>query len=237
MQKLRTLSIIPARSGSKSIMDKNIADIDGIPLLVFSINLAKKINTDMVIVSTDSKRYADISLKYGADVPFLRPANISHDHSEDIDFMKHAINWFQNERKISFDYIIHLRPTTPIRKVEVVNKAISFMEDAKWKSLRSAHKAQETPLKWFSKSSNGYVKPFFDVKLKDLNKPRQDFNDAYIPNGYVDIVRTNSIINENKIHDKNVCLYETDQVLEVDTIFDLEILRSYCVFKKITKYL
>ena len=63
MQKLRTLSIIPARSGSKSIMDKNIADIDGIPLLVFSINLAKKINTDMVIVSTDSKRYADISLK------------------------------------------------------------------------------------------------------------------------------------------------------------------------------
>ena len=92
----KILCIIPARSGSKGIKNKNIINFSGKPLLAWSIEQAQKCKYEMkIIVSTDSQEYADISIKYGAEVPFLRPLEISDDLSTDFEFIKHCIDWLK----------------------------------------------------------------------------------------------------------------------------------------------
>ena len=120
------IAIIPARSGSKSITDKNIKLLSGHPLIAYSIaaaKLSKKI--ERVIVSTDSKEYADIAKQYGAETPFIRPDEYSTDVSKDKDFLVHAMNWFKESESCSPEYWVHLRPTTPLRTVKVVDNAIN----------------------------------------------------------------------------------------------------------------
>ena len=120
-------SIIPARSGSKGIPGKNIKLLNGIPLIAFSIQASlKSENISRTIVSTDSEEIANIARKFGAEVPFLRPSAISGDNSTDFEFFIHAIEWFKtNEGKIP-DYFVHLRPTTPLREPNVIDKAINY---------------------------------------------------------------------------------------------------------------
>lgn len=90
---VQILCIIPSRSGSKGIKNKNIMDFKGKPLLAWSIEQAQKCNYNMrIIVSTDSQEYANIAIKYGAEVPFLRPVEISNDLSTDIEFINHCID-------------------------------------------------------------------------------------------------------------------------------------------------
>ena len=120
-------AIIPARSGSKSIKDKNLALLGGYPLIAYSIALAKMTaGVDRVIVSTDSLEYAKIAEKYGAEVPFLRPKALSQDTSTDFDFMSHTVNWFDDNSNNTPDFWIHLRPTTPLRDVYEVEKSNGF---------------------------------------------------------------------------------------------------------------
>ena len=112
IDKGKVFAIIPARSGSKGVKNKNIRLLNGYPMIAYTIAAAKlSENIDRVIVSTDSEQYAEIAQKYGAEVPFLRPAEISGDTSADIEFMQHAINWFyENEGKVP-EYWLHLRVT------------------------------------------------------------------------------------------------------------------------------
>ena len=149
MVKPRILAIIPARSGSIGIPHKNIMDLGGHPLLSWSIAAAKltpEINE--VIVSTDSKNYQDTSIKYGANVPFLRPQNISMNHSGDLGFMLHALNYFRSQKR-EFDFVVHLRPTTPFRDPAIVSLAINTMLNNMENNtaLRSVHKSSESAYK------------------------------------------------------------------------------------------
>ena len=94
----KVYALIPARSGSKGLPDKNIMKLNDHPLLGWSIAAAKNCKLiDRVIVSTDSKEYADIALSYGAEVPFIRPIKLSSDTSSDFDFVDHALNFFKEE--------------------------------------------------------------------------------------------------------------------------------------------
>ena len=122
------IAIIPARSGSKGIKDKNLSILCGYPLLAYSIvaaKLAKRI--ERVLISTDSEEYAEIGRQYGAEAPFLRPAELAGDKSTDRDFMLHAMLWMQeNEGQIS-EYWVHLRPTTPLRDTPHLDSAIQML--------------------------------------------------------------------------------------------------------------
>ena len=110
------IAIIPARSGSKSVKDKNIALLSGYPLIAYSIVAAKKSELiDRIIISTDSEEYQKIALQYGAEVPFLRPTEYSTDTSTDRDFLIHAMNWLEENERQAPEYWVHLRPTTPLR--------------------------------------------------------------------------------------------------------------------------
>ena len=112
IKKDEVYAIIPARSGSKGVKDKNIRCLDGYPLLAFSIAAARKCpEVSRVIVSTDSEHYASIARYYGAEAPFLRPEAISGDKSTDIEFMEHAIGWLSENEGTLPEYFLHLRPT------------------------------------------------------------------------------------------------------------------------------
>ena len=211
------IAIIPARSGSKSIIDKNIKPLSGHPLIAFSIiaaKLSKKIKR--VIVSTDSEEYADIAKKYGAEVPFIRPDKYSKDNSTDRDFFIHAMNWFKENENTIPEYWVHLRPTTPLRVPEKIDEAISMiLNDDKATSLRSGHKAPESPLKWFLKRDN-YFKGL--IENEEYNLPKESFENVYIPDGYVDIVKASYLLNNEKTHGENIISFESPVCTEIDSI-------------------
>ena len=153
------IAIIQARSGSKSVIAKNIIQLAGFPLIAFSIAVAKlSTSVARVIVSTDSEKYAEIARQFGAEVPFICPVEISGDNSSDIDFMVHAMNWFDDNELITPEYWVHLRPTTPLRDPKHITEAlnqISRRNDAT--ALRSAFPCAESPFKWFRHSDNGFL--------------------------------------------------------------------------------
>ena len=220
--------IIPARGGSKGVPGKNIKLVGGYPLIAYTI-AAAKLSKDIsrVIVSTDSMEIASIAKKYGAEVPFMRPSELAGDRSLDIDFVLHAINWFQqNEHKIP-DYIVHLRPTTPLRIPSEIDRAIDYIKQRKdATSLRSAHELPEPPQKMFQIDEKSLFKGFFpdDPRTEYYNLPRQVFPAAYHPNGYVDIIRTNFVQKTNSLHGSDILAFITPFVVEIDSFEDYEYL-------------
>tara|TARA_B110000008_G_scaffold279379_1_gene326253 strand:- start:1941 stop:2666 length:726 start_codon:yes stop_codon:yes gene_type:complete len=210
------IAIIPARSGSKTLVDKNIKLLNGHPLIAYSIavaKLSKKINR--VIVSTNSQNYATIAKHYGAEVPFIRPNEFSTDTSSDKDFLVHAMSWLKTNEGHTPEYWTHLRPTTPLRSIEVVDSAIDeIMQNRSATSLRSGHKAPESPLKWFVKDKL-YFKAL--IEGKDNNLPKEEFEQVYIPDGFVDIVRASYVLNSKDIHGDKMIGYESPVCTEVDS--------------------
>ena len=225
-------AIIPARSGSKGVKNKNIRCLKGYPMLAYSIAAAKLTSgVSRIIVSTDSESYAKIAKYYGAEVPFLRPAQFAGDKSADIEFMEHAIGWlYENEKKLP-EFFLHLRPTYPFRKPELVSKAVELMKnDDTATSLRSAHLASNTPYKWFALKDDGYFKPIKEgITLDDANNPRQSFEDVYIPDGYADVLRTSFIIENDLMHGDRMIGYEVPGGVDVDAAKDIEFLEYFAM--------
>ena len=221
------LGIIPARSGSKGLPDKNIKELAGKPLIAYSIMAAHKTKLiDRIIVSTDSEEYAFLAKEYKAEVPFLRPAELAGDSSTDYDFVKHLLDWLSENEGYAPEYIVHLRPTTPYRDPSILDSAIEiFMNNAEATSLRSAHEMSETAYKQFELEDK-YFKTIctgsFD--LDKANNSRQSFPKTYSPNGYVDILRTSHILENHLLHGNQVMGYITGFAIEVDTTDDFAFL-------------
>jgi len=179
-------AIIPARGGSKGIPKKNILSIGGFPLIAYSIaaaRLCKKI--DRIVVSTDSSEIAKIALKFGAEVPYLRPKKFATSKSPDIEFVKHALDWFEKKEGLIPDYLVHLRPTSPLRQPETIGNALRLLLHSRSAtSLRSVHELRESPYKLFE-IKDGYLTGLFsgDPRSEYYNLPRQSFPPVYQPTG------------------------------------------------------
>ncbi len=221
------IALIPARAGSKGVVDKNIKLLAGYPLISYSIAAAKLVDSiERVIVSTDSNQYANIALEYGAEIPFLRPEEISCDSSSDYDFIIHALEWIRDNENFLPKYLVHLRPTTPLRDPVYIEKAIKLIShDTHATSLRSVHEMSETAYKAVEIDTE-YLKCVctgsFD--LDSTNQPRQEFPKTYVTNGYVDIYKTSYIMENRKILGDKVIAYLTRPTFEVDTIEDFDYL-------------
>jgi CMP-N,N'-diacetyllegionaminic acid synthase len=221
-------AIIPARSGSKGVPDKNIKELGKLPLLAYSVITAKMISrVDRVIVSTDSEEYAEIAKKYGAEVPFFRPKNISGDKSTDFDLFKHALEWFDYNENYKPEFLLHLRPTTPLRENTIMENALNLFLEKKDEStsLRSGHLASESPFKWFLKDEKDYFKGLRDdLTPEKVNLPRQSFPNVYIPDGYVDILKSSVIQNTSTLHGDKMLVFVSPNCVEVDTLDDFKYL-------------
>jgi CMP-N,N'-diacetyllegionaminic acid synthase len=214
----KIIALIPARSGSKSIRNKNIIYYKGKPLIYHSIKIALKSKLiNKVIVSTDSKKYQKITKNFGAEVPFLRPKKISSNTSLDFDYILHATK-FLIKNNCFPDIIVLLRPTTPNRKVEIIDKAIRiFIKNFdNYDSMRSVSKFNQPPQKLFM-IKNGKLIGFFDKYIKGEyhSFPRQKFPQTYLPNGYVDIFKPEFFLKNNKLHGK-IYPFLTEESLDID---------------------
>jgi len=228
------VALIPARSGSKGVPDKNIKLLSGVPLIAYSIAVALKSDLiDRVIVSTDSEEYAKIAREYGAEVPFLRPAELSGDTATDTQFIDHAIRWFEASEGYVPKFFVHLRPTTPLRDPKVVDNALrGFIDNDAFTALRSVHKMSESSYKTFE-MVDGKLKCLcnggFDIERANL--ARQSFPDTYDANGYVDVIRSELVQLRRQVHGDSVQAYVTETTYEVDELSDLDFLK-HIVAKK-----
>lgn len=227
---MKIVCIIPARSGSKGIKHKNIKNFKNKPLLAWSIEQAKHCNYKMrIIVSTDSKEYKNIALKNGAEVPFLRPKEISQDKSVDIELIQHAINFLEENEKYKPDIILQLRPTQPLRKVEDINNCLKiFIENFdKYDSLRTVVEFEKSPFKMYTiNEDKTNLLPLFD-NINNIKEPfnqcRQFLPKTYLHNGYIDIIKT-SILKDNTISGKKIYPYIMDKndTIDIDNSNDWE---------------
>ena len=227
-------AIIPARGGSKGVPKKNIELLGGYPLIAFAIVAAKLCSEiERVIVSTDSPEIADIAKSYGAEAPFLRPPELAQDTSPDIDFIRHATDWFQSHEGSQPDFLVQLRPTTPLRDPALIDSAIrAIQSNAGATSLRSAHELQE-PVQKMMGIRAGFLVGLFpdDPRPEYYNLPRQVFLPSYHPNGYVDIIRTDFVRRNNGLNGPRILAFTTPVAVEVDRPEDFEYL-EYLIEKK-----
>lgn len=236
---MKILCIIPARSGSKGIKHKNIKLLNGKPLIAHSIEQAlnSKHYKDMkVIVSTDSLQYAEISKKYGAEVPFLRPRNISLDLSTDEEFINHAVNYLMEKEDYNSDIILQLRPTYPTRKVEIIDNCLDlFIENRdKYDSLRTVIPYDKSPYKMYRIINNSLIPLFYEIYKNNeiikepFNQCRQLLHSTYLHNGYIDILNT-SILKKETISGTKIYPYLMDksEYHDIDTEEDFKIIENY----------
>jgi CMP-N-acetylneuraminic acid synthetase len=231
---MRILCIIPARSGSKGIPDKNIKILNNKPLLCHSIEQAQKskyfINKQMrVIVSTDSPNYAKIAKDNGAEIPILRPVEIAGDLSTDYEFIKHMVDHLVESEKYYPDIILQLRPTQPIRKVDDIDKCLDiFIEKyEEFDSLRTVVPFEKSPIKMYKIEDNNLL-PFFPflvledkIMFEPFNQPRQLLPQSFLHNGYIDILKA-SILETGGISGNKIYPYimNKEDTIDIDTLED-----------------
>jgi CMP-N-acetylneuraminic acid synthetase len=219
----KIIALIPARAGSKGIKDKNIQIINNKPLIAWSIEQCFKSNIfSKVYVSTDSIKYANIAKKYGPVEILIRPKKISNDKSTDYEMVLHAI---QNIN-IQYDFIGHIRPTSPLRTVNQIRKAFKIFKNLKLISLRTVHEMQESSYKTFEIKKN-YLKPLKNLNftIDKLNSPRQNFPKTFVPNGIIDIYKKKFVLKKKKLFGVKVGAYTTPFTQEIDTIDNLKYVR------------
>ena len=239
MSKRNIIAIIPARGGSKGVPGKNIKTLAGYPLITYSIiacQLSNKI--DRTIISTDSEQITEIARSYGAEVPFLRPSVISQDRSTDREFIVHALDWLKENEDFEPDYLIHVRPTTPLREPLLIDKAVQMIFDRQEATaLRSVHEIPESPYKMFG-IKNGYLTGLYpdDPRPEYYNLPRQNFPPVYKPNGYVDIIKRKTVRESESLHGSKMVAFVTPVSVEVDSQDEFDFLEYEIDRKKYQIY-
>ena len=218
---MNTLCIIPARSGSKGIKNKNIKKINGKTLIEHAYNVANKSRIfDKIILSTDSRRYLNL-LKKKIDTPFLRPKKISKDKTVDIEVLFYELKIYEKYYEKKFDYVCLLQPTSPLRTINHLKKSfrkiVNLNADALW--TVSKVDTRYHPIKQvFSK--NFFLK-YYDKRGK-FYKLRNDLSKTFIRNGVAYFFSRKAIIQDKTIMPKKTCFYEVlNKVANIDDLKDL----------------
>lgn len=213
------LAIIPARSGSKSVKDKNIRMINGKPMMAYSIGHALQAECiDRVIVSTDSGKYAQIAMEYGAEVPFLRPAEYATDTALDIDVFEHALRYLEENEGYMPELVVQLRPTYPVRRISDIENMVKYMRDnPDIDSIRCIAPAKEIAYKMWFKDENNMLSPVITDIPECYNMPRQQLPKIYYQNACIDVVRTEVVLNQHSMSGRKIAGYEMDENFDIDT--------------------
>ncbi len=226
---IKILAIIPARGGSKGIPRKNIADLGGKPLIYYTIREAKRSQLiDASIVSTDDEEIAEVARKCGADVPFLRPKELAGDLSRDIDFLKHAVLWLEENRGWRPEIIVLLQPTSPSRTGRDIDRVLKFMIETGCDSVRTVvNPSPYNPFKMWQvvDSQQKIIKPLIaktNCGSLGSDVPRQLLPQFCQPVGLVYTTKT-KFIKQGQVWGDDVRAFyvSTDKYVDIDNIGDL----------------
>ena len=230
-------AFVPARSGSKSIKNKNLKKLNNIPLLAYSIISARNnSHIKKIIFSSDSEYYARVAKKYGKFFFHKRKKKISKDDSNDIDIFKDFIRHFNSKNFQLPKYFIHLRPTTPIRFNKTINSAIEYFKrnSKHYSSLRSISEMSETSYKSYriiNKKLCAITKR--DFNLDKHNKPKHNYEKTYEANGIIDIYKTKNILKNTLLGNKVLPFRVNDFNSDIDNINDFLLVESFMKLKRI----
>lgn len=218
---MRNIAIIPARSGSKGLKDKNIKELCGKPLLAYSIEAA--INSgifDCVHVSTDSEEYADKAKQYGADVPFLRSEEYSTDTASTWDTVKYVLEEYLS-RGQKFDMVTILQPTSPLRTLEDICNAYNLFCERQAFSVISVCKMEHSPLLSNTLNENLSLNGFIDMNRVGR---RQDMPIYYRVNGAIYMMKTNVLDDINNLYGEHSFAYVMPQEksIDIDSLIDFK---------------
>ena len=224
--------LIPARSGSKRVPDKNIALLGGHPLIAYTICAARQSEVfSRIIVSTDSDKYAAIAAHYGAEIPFIRPAEMAGDKSPDIDWVQHALTWLK-ENGARTDAFSLLRPTSPCRKADTIKRAWDqFTRQTGVDSLRAVEPCAQHPGKmWVVRGERMHplmpmqpeeITPYHSTQYTALPK-------VYVQNASLEIAWTRVALEQGTIAGEVLTpfLTEGDEGLDVNSQYDWQLLEK-----------
>ncbi|MBF0473797.1 MAG: acylneuraminate cytidylyltransferase family protein, partial [Nitrospirae bacterium] len=222
------LGIIPARGGSKGIPKKNITLVCGIPLIGYTIKAASqsRLLSD-TIVSTDSIEIRDAALRLGAKVPFMRPPELSDDHSPTIKTVSHAVKMYEELYNKTVDIIALLQPTTPLRTAADIDQSIKLLLDNPLSnSLISCYLNQRVHPRIMYTINNGICTPLLNNNTLGIR--RQEFEDIYVRNGAVYLTKR-QLLNENKLVDDYPLCYimPEERSVNIDTEYDLKLVEYF----------
>jgi CMP-N-acetylneuraminic acid synthetase len=220
------LALIPARGGSKRVPRKNLRMIGGKPLVAHSIEQSLAASSiARTVVSTDDPEIAEVAQRYGAEVPFLRPPEISGDAATDLEAFEHALGWLLDHEGYVPDICVHLRPTYPLRKVEDINRMVAVLIDTPGlDSVRSVTPAAETPFKMWFRDDTGVLAPVMGNSVPEAwNLPRQQLPAVFTQNASIDVVWTRVIAQRRSMTGSVIYGYLMDSNFDIDTEGDLRI--------------
>jgi len=213
------LAIIPARGGSKGLLGKNILPLAGKPLIAWTIESAIESKyIDKCIISTDDQEIADISLKYGGDVPFMRPSELATDKANSNDVIIHTIEAIKEQ----YDLIILLQPTSPLRNSFDIDNALELLENKHAGALVSMVEIRH-PVEWTTRISGDLHIPELVTTLSK-NTRRQDFEKRYELNGAIYISKLDLIIKQNSFISNHTIAYimPPERSIDIDDKLDFD---------------
>ena len=223
------IAIIFARGGSKGIPGKNLLDLNGKPLVAWSIESAKKINKiSRIIVSTDSEEIAEVALKFGAEIPFLRPSELSLDKSSEWGAWQHAVRYLRDKDPNLSSGFISLPPTSPLRSIEDIQSALNLYESGDFDIILSYTKTNKNP--YFNMIKKNEFNSSIHLAGK-LNTPifrRQDAPEMFELTTSVYVTNFDYIINNNQIFSGKVGGIEVPRIrsIDIDDFLDFEVCKT-----------
>lgn len=220
---MKNIAIIPARSGSKGLEDKNIRIFNGKPLLAYSVEVAIMSGLfNEVFVSTDSEKYAEIGREYGAHVPFLRSSELSSDTASSWDAVKEALNCY-GKIGATFHTIALLQPTSPLRTAQDITNAFALMQEKQANAVVSVCEVDHSPLWCNILPENGSMDRFLSKDL--VTKGRQNLDTYYRINGAIYLVNVPYLLSSQTIYDHGCFAYKMDKrrSIDIDDLVDFQI--------------
>jgi CMP-N,N'-diacetyllegionaminic acid synthase len=224
---LSVIAVIPARGGSKGLPGKNIRPLLGKPLIGWSIEQAFASKyIDEVVVSSDCPEIIELSRKFGANVPFKRPAKLASDNSTTIDVLIHCLDWFEENNK-SFDILVLLEPTSPIREVSDIDNSLRILISKEQGSVVSVCKTEgQNPAFCFKKNDDSKINPYLEIQPTNLR--RQEIEPVYFLDGTIYSSFTSSLRNQKSFYHNCTFGFEVPKwkSLEIDDIVDFSMVES-----------
>ena len=228
---MKTLGIIPARSGSKGLKNKNILTFAGKPLIAWTIEAGINSELQDIIVSTDCEKIAELSKSYGADIPFIRPKSLASDTASSADVILHAIEQLSNRGK-SYDYVFMLEPTSPLRDASDINRALHQLKSSEHgEAIVGITECRESHPSFIYKKNNLQLLESYSG-IHPTSIRRQDINQLYFLEGSIYGSKVKTFLMEKSFYHAKTIGFEMpkEKAIEIDDKFDLIMAESIMNF-------
>lgn len=220
---MKVLFVVAARGGSKGVPKKNIRKVGELPLVAYKIISAQKTSVDKrIIVSTDDEEIASVCLKYGAEVPFMRPAFLATDSADSMDVVCHAMEWIKENDKDTYDYVCLLEPSSPFASYKDLDDAFKLLRESNADTLLSIKEVEVNKVFIHSLDSENKLSHFYNAIEKLKSVRRQEQKKEYTMNGCMYIAKWDYFEKNKLFHSQNSIpfIMPEESSIEIDSMFN-----------------